>query len=123
MAGGERMTKLLLVLAQAPGLPNGNLEDRLELHVALTPQGQLDDQAFEAASAPWHATRERPGRPAQHCDLVRLDGGWVLQGLHDEDDDPLWVLEGWVFRPGELVRLRRPDGTELLFRIVQVEAG
>lgn len=116
------MTKLLLVLAQAPGLPAGDLEDRLELRLALTPQGHLDDQAFETASAPWLATRERPGRPLQRCELIRLDGGWVLQGLLQGNDDPLWVFEGWVFRPGELVRLRRPDGTELLYRIVQVEA-
>ena len=115
------MTKLLLVLAQAPGLPNGDLEDRLELHLALTPQGQLDAQAFDAAPAPWRATRERSGRPPQHSELIRLDEVWVLQNLRHEDDDPLWVFEGWVFRPGELVRLRRPDGTELLFRIVQVE--
>lgn len=117
------MTKLLLVLAQAPGLPRGDLEDRLELHLALTPQGQLDEEAFEAAPAPWWATRERSGSPPQHCELIRLDGRWVLQSLRDGDDDPLWAFEGWVFRPGELVRLRRPDGTELLYRIVQVEAG
>ena len=116
------MTKLLLVLAQAPGLPQGDLEDRLELHLALTPQGQLDDQAFDAAPAPWHARRERPGRPPQHAELIRLEGRWVLQGLQQADDDPLWAFEGWVFRPGELVSLRRPDGTELLFRIVQAEA-
>ena len=119
------MAKLLLVLAQAPGLPNGDLDDRLELRVALTPHGQLDVDAFKAASAPWLSTRVRPGRPPLRAELIRLDGGWALQSLlYDDsydDDDPLWSFEGQVFRPGELVRLRRRDGTELLFRIVQVE--
>jgi len=114
------MAKLSLVLAQAPGLPNGDLDDRLELHLALTPQGQIDSRAYEAAPVPWVATRERGGRPARQSELIRVDEGWALQSLTHEDD-PLWVFEGWVFRPGELVRLRRPDGTELLFRIVQVE--
>jgi hypothetical protein len=116
------MAKLQLVLAQAPGLPSGDLEDRLELRLGLTPQGQLDGHAFESSPTPWLATRERPGRPARRSELIRLDGGWALQSMCHEDD-PLWAFEGWVFRPGELVRLRRPDGTELLFRIVQVEAG
>lgn len=116
------MAKLLLVLAQAPGLPNGDLEDRLELRLALTAHGRLDDDAFESATSPWLATRERPGRMPVQSELIRLDGGWALQSLA-HDNDPLWAFEGWVFRPGELVRLRRPDGTELLFRIVQVEAG
>lgn len=115
------MAKLLLVLAQAPGLPNGDLEDRIELRLGLTPHGQLDDEAFEATPVPWLATRERPGAPSLHSELIRLDEGWALQSLH-HDDDPLWAFEGAVFRPGELVRLRRPDGAELLFRIVQVEA-
>ncbi len=116
------MAKLLLVLAQAPGLPKGDLEDRLELCLALTPNGQLDDQAFDAALTPWRATRERPGQPPQHAELIRLEGRWVLQGMHQADDEPLWAVEGWLFRPGELVSLRQPDGTELLFRIVQAEA-
>ncbi len=116
------MTKLSLVLAQAPGLPNGDLEDRLELRVALTAQGQLDYHAYEAAPAPWLATRERPGQPTRQSELIPLDGGWALQSL-GRDGEVLWALEGSVFRPGELVCLRRPDGTELLFRIVQAAAG
>lgn len=116
------MAKLSLVLAQAPGLPNGDLEDRMELRLGLTPQGQLDSDAYETAPAPWVATRERPGQTPRTSELIRLDEGWALQSL-DREEDPLWAFEGWVFRPGELVRLRRPDGTELLFRIVQVRGG
>ena len=37
------------------------------------------------------------------------------------DNDPVWDLEGKVFRPGEYVTLRRPDHGELIFRIVNVE--
>ena len=115
------MRRLLLVLAQAPGQPNGDVADRLELTLALTPQSQIDERAFRDSPSPWFATRKRPGRPQVRSELIRLDGGWALQSLEDDGDDPLWALEGWLFRPGELVRLRRPDGAELLFRIVQVE--
>jgi hypothetical protein len=115
------MRKLLLVLAQAPGRPNGDVEDRIELLLALTPQSQIDERAFREAPCPWFATRERPGHALVRSELIQLDGGWALQNIEDDGDDPLWALEGWLFRPGELVRLRRPDGAELLFRIVQVE--
>ncbi len=114
------MAKVLMVLAQAPGLPNGDVEDRLEMELRLTPQGQLDMAAHGASPAPWVARRSRPGQPIRVSELIRHDGGWVLQSVGHEDD-PLWQFEGWVFRPGELVRLGRPDGTQLLFRIVQVE--
>ena len=117
------MAKVLLVLAQAPGLPNGDLNDRLELKLGLTPQGQLDDHAFKDSPFPWIATRDRPGQPVQHSELIRLDDGWALQSLEEGENEPLWAFEYWLFRPGELVRLRRPDGAELLFRIVQVEAS
>ena len=110
------MTKLTMVLAKGPGHPDGDLHDRLIIRIALNSQGQIDPSAYETDPVPWLATRERPGREHQ-SELIRLDEGWALQGIASEDD-PLWTFEGWVFRPGELVRLGRPDGEELLFRIV-----
>ena len=117
------MAKLLMVLAQGPGAPHGDLEDRLELNLGLTAQGQIDVAAFEASATPWLARRAQGNGVEQQAELVRLDGSWALQGLAHlpcDGDDPLWAFEGKVFRPGELVRLRRPDGRELLFRVVQV---
>ena len=117
------MAKVLLVLAQAPGLPNGDLDDRLELTLALTSQGQLDERAFEESPLPWTAVHDRPGQPTQHSELIRLDDGWALQSIDESENEPLWAFEYWLFRPGDLVRLRRADGAELLFRIVQVAAS
>ena len=114
------MVKLLLLLAQAPGLPEGDLSDRIELDLALTPQGQIDAAAWEADPTPWLATREHPSRGRRQFELVRVDDGWAMQSLRNEDA-PLWTFAGTVFRPGELVVLRRPDGEELLFRIVSAD--
>ena len=115
------MAKLTMLLAQGPGMPDGNLEDRLITRLQLTPQGQIDSAAYDVDPSPWLAVRERPGAAPLHVELIRLDEGWALQSMRDADD-PLWTFEGHVFRPGELVRLRRPDGQELLFRIVASEA-
>ena len=116
------MTNLTMVLAQGPGLPDGDLEDRLVVRLALNQQGQIDPAAYDQDPAPWLVTRERPGRAPHQGELIRLDDGWALQSLASEDD-PLWSFEGHVFRPGDLVRLRRPDGEELLFRIVASESA
>jgi len=109
-----------MILAYAPGRPEGDLADRLELRVSLTPQGQLDDASFLAAELPWPSLRVLPDGTVRPGDLVLLDAGWALRSARSEDD-PLWALEGRVFRPGELVTLRRPDGEEHVFRIVNVE--
>ena len=118
---GGVMTKLTMLLAQGPGLPDGDLGDRLVTHLLLNAQGQIDPAAYEADPTPWLATREAPGREPIQGEVSRLDEGWALQSRRDADD-PLWTFEGHVFRPGELVRLGRPDGEELLFRIVASEA-
>lgn len=114
------MTKITLLLAQGPGMPEGNTKDRLVLNMALTAQGQIDVTAYEAAERPWLALREQADRPARNLEVIRIDDGWALQSTNSMDD-PIWTFEGHVFRPGELVVLNRPDGDTLLFRIVSTE--
>ena len=116
------MTKLLLVLAHGPDHPEGDIKDRLTLEMALTSQGQIDMASYEAAPTPWLASRQYDEAPPRNLEIIRLDEGWALQSTNSLDD-PIWVFEGHVFRPGELVRLRRPDGQELLYRIVASEAA
>ena len=111
------MAKLTMLLAKGPGRPAGDLEDRLTVRLALNTQGQIDAAAYDSDPFPWLATRDRPGIEDGRSELIRLVEGWALQSMVSEDD-PLWAFEGHVFRPGELVRLGRPDGEELLFRIV-----
>lgn len=114
------MTRITLLLAQGPGKPDGDIEDRLVLDIGLNAQGQIDGQAYETAERPWLAVRERHGGAARHLEVIRLDEGWALQSTNSLDD-PIWAFEGHVYRPGELVALKRPDGETLLFRIVNSE--
>ena len=69
---------------------------------------------------PWTAVRERPDSEPRESELIRLDEEWVLQSMRG-DDDPLWTLGSGAIRPGEVVRLGRPGGEELLYRIVAVD--
>jgi hypothetical protein len=117
----QAMTRLTMLLAQGPGKPDGDLEDRLVMGLCLTRQGQIDVEAYNSAAMPWLAWRERAGAQPRNLEIIRIDEGWALQSTNGEDD-PIWTFDGHVFRPGELVQLRRPDGQELLFRIVSAES-
>ncbi len=114
------MPKIIMLLARGPGLPEGDLNDRLTVQAKLTAQGQLDSDAVIADSQPWVACRERPGQNPKKSELVWLEKSWFLRSL-DGDDDPLWALNATVLRPGEPVILHRPDHQELIFRIVALE--
>jgi hypothetical protein len=115
------MALVTLVLAYATGKPQGDVSDRLTMKVALTPQGQLDEPSWYADPEPWPSLRVLPDGAHYPGEVVREDGGWALRSART-DDAPLWVMAGKVFRPGELLTLQRPDGKELVFRVVNVEA-
>jgi hypothetical protein len=111
-----------LVLAYAAGKPEGDVADRLELRVGLTPLGHIDEQAYYADPESWPSLRVMPEGAEYPGEVVLEEGGWALRSARS-DDAPLCVMVGKVFRPGELVTLRRPDGEDLIFRVVNVEAG
>jgi hypothetical protein len=115
------MTRLTMLLAQGPKKPGGDIDDRLVMEVLLNQSGQIDLEAYHAAPRPWLARRERPGMEPRNLEIIHIEEGWALQSTRSEDD-PIWTFDGHIYRPGELVRLRRPGGDELLFRIVAVEA-
>jgi hypothetical protein len=109
-----------MLLARGPDQPEGDLHDRLVMGLGLTRQGQIDLDAYNSASSPWLAFRDREGGTPRALEVVRIEEGWALQSTNSEDD-PIWAFDGHIFRPGELVTLRRPDSEILLFRIVATE--
>ncbi len=115
------MAKITALLAQAPGLPEGDITHGLELHACLTGQAQIDAAAYLVDPLPWRVRRNWPDREDWWGELIRVDGeGWALRRQGGEDE-PLWDFVFGILRPGEYVMLRRPSGEELVFRIVQVE--
>jgi hypothetical protein len=114
------MIKVTMVLARGPSFPAGNLDDRLELLVLLTGQGLLDTSAWENGQALWLTSRDRPGHPRRAGELVKLESGWAIRGL-EQEDGPLLAFAAAIMRPGEIASVTRLDGDELIYRIVAVE--
>ena len=115
------MVKVTMVLAHGPGHPDGDLSDRIHLRVTLTPQAHLDPAAWESGTVPWLTSRQRDGYPVRSGELVKIEEGWALRSLANEDE-PLYSVAAQLIRPGEIVRVSRLDGDEMLYRIVAVEA-
>lgn len=114
------MVKVEMVLARGPEQPDGDTENRLSVRLCLTPQAQLDPLAWRAGPDPWLLTRRRGGQPPRTAEITRVDDNWALRPLA-HDDEPLWDVEAGVVRPGELVRLRTPQGDELTYLVVAVD--
>jgi hypothetical protein len=116
------MTRVTMLLARGPDRPEGDVSDRLVMGLELTRQGQIDVDAYQSAQTPWLAVRTEGNAEPRPLEVIRIDDGWALQSTNSEDD-PIWAFDGHVFRPGELVCLRRPDSQILLYRIVAAEAA
>ena len=116
------------ILTAGPGLPEGDLAQTLRLHGCLTAQGTLDAAMFAAAPEPWLVERGFPDRDDWTGELVQVDDGltgaptaWAIRSLRG-DNEPLWVMDHKLLRPGDYLTLRRPDGEQLVFRIVGVDS-
>lgn len=116
------MVKVTMVLASGPHNPDGDLNDRIEMQVALTANVHLDASAWEEGREPWLVVRDRVGRPSRISEMVKINDGWALRTV-DGEDDPLSSLSASIIRPGEIVVLTRPKGDALTYRIVAVESA
>jgi hypothetical protein len=95
--------------------------------MALDAQGRPDVQAWFDDPDPWPATRSVPGQPPEAGDVGHDEEGWVLRffagdGPASEVPPHRVVDASGPFRPGEILTLRAPDGTDAAWRIVDVSA-
>jgi len=109
------MFRVMALLASGPGFPEGDVAQGLDLVVPLTGQSQID-----VAAAGCQVRRFWPDREDWQGTLEWLETNWALRDERSADA-PLWELDVRVVRPGDYMTLRRPDGGDVVFRIVSVE--
>ena len=116
-----RLAQILAVLATAPEHTDFGPDTTLEMLVCLTPDARIDAAATVQAREYCRVRRFRAGVEEWSGILIRLEDGWALRSDRGEDE-PLWPIKARALRPGEYLTVCPPDGGELLFRIVNVEA-
>ena len=114
------MQRIVMLLANGPGLPDGDIADRLEIQASLTGQGQIDEVAYVEDPLPWPTQRTTPDGRVYLGELIRVGTGWAIRRSGSEDD-PVWPFEPALLRPGEYATMRPPEGGRLVYRVVSVE--
>jgi len=114
------LSRVTALLASGPGLPDGDVQQGMDITLVLDQGGRIGLETYYADPRPWRVRRFRPDRPDWTGDLVREEEGWALRGGPAEDG-PLWFLDVRGLHPGEYLTLRRPDGEELVYLVVNVE--
>jgi len=113
------LTRVTALLASGPGAPDGDVQQGMEITLVLDPGGRIGLDTYYADPRPWRVRRFRPARPDWTGDLVHEEDGWALRG-GPAIDGPLWFLDVRGLHPGEYLTLRRPDGDEMVYRVVSV---
>jgi len=110
-----------LELARGPGFPQGSNRHGYEFVLPLLPDGHLDRRAYDAVPELCTVHRFWEGEGGFVGELVHLDGKWAFSFVPGTvDDEAIIRFAHHVFREGEYLTLREPDGAEHTFRIVRV---
>ncbi len=82
-------------------------------------QGLPDGEAWLADPAPWPARFTRAGAEPEEGDVLFDEESWALRFARDAEA-PVWRLRNIApgFRPGEMLTLQDPRGTESAWRVV-----
>lgn len=115
--------RIRLELARSPNFPEGSTRHGYEFVLPLDEGGKLDRKAYDAA--PQRATVHRfwEGEDDMVGEMQRTGRGrWVFSYERGTaDDEPIPRLPEHVFREGEYIAVREPDGDEHTFRIVLLQ--
>jgi hypothetical protein len=116
------LKRVRLELARSPEHPQGSSRHGYEFILPLAEDGKLDRADWERAPELCTVHRFWDGEGDETGQLIRTGKGkWAFSYVEGEDDDePIHRFADHVFREGEYLGIREPDGTEHTFKIVLV---
>jgi len=118
-----KLTQVVMELAREPGHPHGDRDHGYLLHLPLTEDGQIDEEAFQHMAKVCTVKRIRPGEEPRHGRLSRSPfGQWIFDydDRQDFDDETGFRLGEERFVPGEYISVREDDGVTHTFQIISV---
>jgi hypothetical protein len=112
-----------LELASCDEHPQGSVGRILILHVPIASNGQIDPVAME--QYPGRATVRRFWGSEQDChgQIKPADGKWSLQCARNDGEMLMLQLDTAPLRPNGEVKVRQPEGRELLFRVTDMQSA
>ena len=114
--------RVRLELARGPGFPEGSTRHGYEFVLPLLPDGQFDPHAYGKTPELCTVHRFWEGQGDFVGELIHLNGNWAFSyAPGSADDEPIVHFTHHVYREGEYLSIREPDGAEHTFRIVRVE--
>jgi hypothetical protein len=116
------LKRVRLELARSPDFPDGSDRHGYEFTLPLTEEGKLDRADWEKAPELCTVHRFWEGEDDETGQLIRTGKGrWAFSYWPgEEDDEPIHRFPEHVFREGEYMSVREPDGRQHTFKIVLV---
>ncbi|MBV8107970.1 MAG: hypothetical protein JO223_25795 [Hyphomicrobiales bacterium] len=124
------LRKVTLNAARSREFPEGSIRHGYDFIAPLTPEGRIDLEAWKAHRGECFAHRFWAGEPTMQGLLVHRAGGlggstWTLEwmgarGSGAVDEDEGYRFADHLFKVGEYVSVREPEGAMLTFRVVSV---
>jgi len=121
------LMKITLNLARTKQFPEGSIRHGYDFILPLGDDGKIDAAAWQAHRNACVVHRFRADEPIRRGQIVRRPGGsagatWGFDydASTHADDEAGFRFGDHLFRPGEYVSIRDPDGELETFRIVDV---
>jgi hypothetical protein len=115
--------RIRLDLARSRDFPDGSARHGYEFVLPLDTEGKLDRAAYDKSPPLATVHRYWAGEGDSHGLIQRSGRGkWVFSFDPGEGEaEAVPHLQDHLFRPGEYLGVREPDGSEHTFRVVLVE--
>lgn len=122
------LRKVTLHAARSKEFPEGSIRHGYDFVAPLTDEGRIDLEAWKEHRGECFAHRFWAGEPTMRGLLVRRAGGhggstWTFEwksAANVEDEEEGYRFADHLFRVGEYVSVREPDGRLLTFRVDSV---
>jgi hypothetical protein len=115
------LKRIRMELARSRAFPSGSTKHGYEFVLPLGGDAKLDKATYDKAPQISTVHRFWGGDDDETGQLVHRRGRWLFSFRgENEDDEPIHRFEGHVFKEGEYISVREPDGEMHTFKIVLV---
>ena len=129
-SGSATLRRVTLQAARSKEFPEGSIRHGYDFIAPLTEEGRIDLDAWKAHRGECFTHRFWADEPTMHGLLVHRAGGpggstWTFEwkgakGSEAIDEDEGYRFGDHLFKVGEYVSVREPEGHMLTFRVVSV---